>query len=59
MRDPDLAKMKVSEFQDGSNQQAYQELYLFINLKLGSREFLEQRFGVDLLPWHKDETPAK
>ncbi len=55
VRDPSIEKMKVSEFQDASAQQSFQELAMFIRMKVGSREFLEQRFGVDLLSWHPEK----
>jgi hypothetical protein len=59
VRDPDLSKMKVTEFQDAANQQAFQEHLMFISDEGRLAAFLEQRFGVDLLSWHKDEMPAK
>ncbi|MDZ4772038.1 MAG: hypothetical protein SGI72_02785 [Planctomycetota bacterium] len=54
VRDPDINKMKVSEFQDASSQQSFQDLAMFVRMKVGSREFLEQRFGVDLAAWHPE-----
>ncbi|MBL8860301.1 MAG: hypothetical protein JNL28_17460 [Planctomycetes bacterium] len=58
VRDPDLSKMKVDEFKQAAEQQVFQEQLTFIRLKIGSREFLESRFGVDLRSWHPEQSPA-
>lgn len=59
VRDPDVAKMKINELNDAVNQKTYQDLLMFNLVESGSRDFLEARYGVDLVSWHpEDKTPT-
>ncbi len=59
VRDPDVSRMKVNELNDAVQQKSYQDLLMFNLMESGSREFLERRFGVDLMSWHpENQTPS-